>query len=62
MTDHLLRIGEVAEQTGIPENTLRYWRHVGTGPKSAKLGRRIVYREVDVVAWIDAQFNKSHVG
>lgn len=52
----LLRIAEVGEMTGVPENTLRYWRHQNTGPKSAKLGRRVVYREADVIAWIDAQF------
>ena len=46
----LLRLPEVAALTGIPENTLRFWRHQGTGPKSAKLGRRLVYREEDVVA------------
>jgi len=27
-----------------------------TGPKSARLGRRVVYRERDVLAWIDQQF------
>lgn len=55
----LLRIGHVSEWTGVSENTLRFWRHQGTGPKSAKLGRRIVYREADVLAWIDAQFDQS---
>ena len=37
--DKLLRLPEVAEMTGLPENTLRFWRHQGTGPKSARLGR-----------------------
>lgn len=56
----LLRLPEVAEMTGIPEATLRFWRHEGhTGPKSAKLGRRVVYREEDVLAWIDAQFEND---
>ena len=55
--DKLLRLPEVAEMTGLPENTLRFWRHQGTGPKSARLGRRIVYRERDVTDWIDQQFN-----
>lgn len=41
---------------GVPVATLRYWRHLGTGPKSAKLGRAIVYREEDVIAWVDEQF------
>jgi predicted DNA-binding transcriptional regulator AlpA len=53
----LLKLPEVSEMTGIPEATLRFWRHQGTGPRSAKLGRRVVYREEDVKAWIDAQFD-----
>jgi predicted DNA-binding transcriptional regulator AlpA len=58
--DKLLRLPEVAAMTGIPEATLRFWRSEGTtGPKSARLGRRVVYREADVIAWIDAQFAKS---
>lgn len=55
----LLRVPEVSELTGIPEATLRFWRHVGTGPPSAKLGRRVVYREAEVIAWIDAQFENA---
>lgn len=55
--DRLLTLPEVAELTRTSPDTLRYWRHLGgTGPKSAKLGRRIVYRESDVLAWVDAQF------
>jgi predicted DNA-binding transcriptional regulator AlpA len=52
----LLRVPEVSALTGVPEATLRFWRHMGTGPQSAKLGRRVVYRESDVNAWVDAQF------
>jgi predicted DNA-binding transcriptional regulator AlpA len=52
----ILRIPEVSEVTGVPEATLRFWRHQGVGPRSAKLGRRVVYREADVLAWVDAQF------
>ncbi|NPC96614.1 AlpA family transcriptional regulator [Nocardioides sp. zg-DK7169] len=57
MATDLMRIEEVSELTGIPLNTLRYWRaNTRTGPKSAKLGRRVVYRRQDVEAWIDQQF------
>lgn len=55
----LLRIEEVAEWTGVTPSTLRFWRHQGTGPKSAKLGRRVVYREAEVLAWIDEQFDAA---
>lgn len=55
--EKLLRLPEVAELTGLPVNSLRFWRHQGTGPKSVKVGRRVVYRECDVVAWIEEQFD-----
>lgn len=58
--EQLLRIEDVSDWTGVPVATLRYWRHNGTGPKSANLnGRRIVYRESDIQAWLDAQFEAS---
>lgn len=53
----LLTIAEVSARTRVPVDTLRYWRHVGgVGPKSAKVGRRVVYREADVDAWVAEQF------
>lgn len=57
----LLRTAEVAEMLGLPEATLRYWRHLGTGPKSFTLGpRRVVYKESDVMAWVTEQYDKEH--
>lgn len=55
----LLRMEEVSERIGVPVGTLRYWRKTGIGPKAARMGRRVVYREADLEAWIDAQFNAS---
>jgi predicted DNA-binding transcriptional regulator AlpA len=52
----ILTLLEVSERTRIPPNSLRWMRQNGTGPKSGKLGRRVVYRESDVEAWIDQQF------
>ena len=56
MSNRLLTIDEVAALTRMPVATLRWHRHCGTGPTSGKVGRRVVYREDDVNAWIDAQF------
>jgi predicted DNA-binding transcriptional regulator AlpA len=42
----------VSDKTGIPINSLRYYRAQGIGPKSFKLGRRVVYDVADVEAWI----------
>ena len=55
----LLTLTEAAELLRIAPETLRYWRHVGTGPASAKLGRRVVYRRADVEAWIEQQFETA---
>ena len=32
-----------------PVASLRYWRHLGTGPHSFRLGRRVLYRYTDVI-------------
>ena len=51
----LLTITEAAEVLRTPVATLRYWRHLGTGPRSFRLGRRVLYRRDDLRTWIDAQ-------
>jgi hypothetical protein len=38
------------------------WRHLGAGPRSFRLGRRVVYRVGDLRARIDAQANASDAG
>ena len=43
---------EVAELLRAPIETVRYWRHVGKGPASFKLGRRVLYELADVEAFI----------
>lgn len=52
----LMTMDEVSEFVRIPVSTLRFYRHKGTGPKSAKIGGRIMYRRTDVEAWLDAAF------
>ena len=51
----LLTIAEAAELLRAPVATLRYWRHQGTGPRSFRLGRRVLYRREDLHAWIEHQ-------
>ena len=51
----LLTITEAAELLRAPVATLRYWRHLGTGPRSFRLGRRVLYRSDDLRSWIDAR-------
>jgi DNA-binding transcriptional MerR regulator len=51
----ILTLEEVAALTRVPAATLRFWRHKGIGPQSFRVGRRVVYKEADVVAWLDEQ-------
>ena len=60
--EELLTTAEVATITRAPESTLRYWRHVGTGPHSFRLGGRVVYRRADVTAWLDEQSETARAG
>jgi excisionase family DNA binding protein len=54
-SSELLTLPEAAELLRAPVATLRYWRHLGSGPRSFRLGRRVLYRRDDVQAWVDAQ-------
>lgn len=56
MAPNLLTLDEVAEMLRKTPAQLRWMRHNGTGPRSAKLGGRILYRELDVLDWIEAAF------
>lgn len=50
--DELLTTAEVAALTRAPQSTVRYWRHMGCGPASFRIGRRVVYRRRDVEQWL----------
>jgi predicted DNA-binding transcriptional regulator AlpA len=52
----LLKLPEVSAMTGLLESTLRFMRTTGYGPRSARVGRRVMYREDDVLTLIDEQF------
>ncbi len=58
----LLTITEAAELVRAPVATLRYWRHLGAGPRSFRLGRRVLYRRDELNAWIDAQHRRDSAG
>ena len=58
-TTELTGTGDIARTIGIPEATLRYWRHIGYGPPSVKLGRRVYYRKDEVLNWIEQKFSEE---
>jgi len=51
--DRLLTTEEVAEILRTGPSTVRFWRHVGKGPRATRPGRRVLYRESDVEAWLE---------
>lgn len=52
MTTQLRTIEEAAAQLRQPVPTLRYWRSQNRGPKAIKVGRRVLYRQEDLDAFI----------
>lgn len=53
----LLTMDEVGVVLKKSRAQLAWMRHNGSGPKSAKLGGRVMYREQDVIDWINAAFD-----
>ena len=43
---------ELAELVRAPDSTVRYWRYCGKGPKSFRLGKRVLYDVDEVRAWL----------
>lgn len=62
MDAEYLSAAELERLTGTRASTWRYWAHVGTGPRSFKLGRRRVWKRADVLAWLAAQEVLTGVG
>ncbi len=52
--EQLLTTNEVAELYRTSPATVRYWRHMGYGPKGRKVGRRVLYERSEVESfWND---------
>ena len=56
--DDVLTIAEVADLVRVPVATLRYWRHLGTGPSSFRVGRSVRYWRTEVLIWLEHQTNQ----
>ena len=50
--EQYLTTGDVAHLCRTTSDTVRYWRHVGRGPASFRVGRRVLYAQQDVEAWL----------
>jgi DNA-binding transcriptional MerR regulator len=51
MPEYLTTV-EVADKLRTSPETVRYWRHIGSGPTSFKVGRKVLYAVEDVEAFI----------
>jgi predicted DNA-binding transcriptional regulator AlpA len=60
VNDDLLSLSEVAGLIRVPVATLRYWRHLGTGPHSFKVGRSVRYWRTDVLRWLEERSTDAH--
>jgi excisionase family DNA binding protein len=49
----LLTSTETAALLRVPVRTLYVWRGAGTGPASYRVGKRTLYRRVDVERWLE---------
>ena len=49
---------EIAERYRTSPATVRYWRHIGYGPKGVKFGRRVLYPSAEI-ARFDAERHAS---
>ena len=48
----LLTLDETATYLRTPITTLRYWRHLGIGPRGFRVGHRVMFRREDVEGWL----------
>lgn len=53
--DEMLTLQEACRFLRVAEGTLRYWRHLGCGPRSFKIGRLVRYWRADLVLWLSEQ-------
>jgi hypothetical protein len=51
---------ELSKLHRIPIPTLNYWRHIGYGPPSFKIGAKVVYRVEDVDRWLAERYAAEH--
>ena len=58
-SSQILLVPDVAQRLRIEESTLRWWRHVGKGPRSFKIGRRIAYYLSDIEAYEARQYETT---
>jgi excisionase family DNA binding protein len=49
----VLKAAEAAAYLQVPAETLRRWRSLGIGPRYAKVGRHVRYRQAALDRWLE---------
>ena len=62
MFDTRLTQIELAARWRISHRTLEYWRSLGEGPRFIKIGRLVIYRMEDVVAFENRELSEISAG
>lgn len=55
LDDRLLVLEEVAELIHTTPKALAQLRHIGKGPKGIRIGKRMLYPESAVLAWLNSR-------
>lgn len=59
MTDTLLTTNDAAARICLSARTLEKWRITGEGPNYIKAGKRVLYRQSDLLAWLESRRRRS---
>jgi predicted DNA-binding transcriptional regulator AlpA len=59
MMKPLLNEHDVAQLLGVSVRTLQRQRVRGDGPRYVKLGKRVLYREQDIEAYVESRVRQS---
>lgn len=57
-----LSVVETAAVCGVTPSAVRSWRSRGIGPRSYRIGSRVLFDRADVHDWIEAQKTATSVG
>jgi excisionase family DNA binding protein len=55
----VLTAEQAAEYLQVPAETLRRWRSLGVGPRHAKVGRHVRYRQAALDRWLEERERES---
>jgi len=56
VANDLLTTEEVAALCRTTQSTVHDWRLRGVGPRGMKVGRKVLYRRVDLQEWLDSRY------